>query len=87
MIETKTAIETLQEIIDIQCSDGNWDYDKYMHGLANGMILAMSCMTGEDPVFKEAPKVWVKDKKALETPSVAAPRCKILEFNKEKENG
>lgn len=25
-------VETLEELTKIQCTDGNWNYDSYMHG-------------------------------------------------------
>lgn len=37
-------IKSLEEITDIQCQDGNWNYDEYMHGLANGMILSLNVL-------------------------------------------
>ena len=51
-------IENLQNIIKIQCSRGNWDYDSYMQGLANGLLLAEHIILGKegDIEFKEAPK-------------------------------
>jgi len=58
----KTEIETLKELIDIQCSDGNWNYDPYMHGMANGMILALSLFEGGAPEYLDAPEEWLADK-------------------------
>ena len=56
------AITDLRGITETQCSSGNWDYDPYMHGMANGMILALATLEGKDPVFKDAPDVWLADK-------------------------
>lgn len=55
-------IESLENIIKIQCSDGNWNYDPYMHGMANGLILAASIMYDKDPNYLQAPVEWLKDK-------------------------
>lgn len=55
-------IKSLQEMIDIQCSNGNWNYNPYMHGMANGMIFAMSILTGKEPAYKSAPDEWLSDK-------------------------
>ncbi len=52
----------LQEMIDVQCSNGNWNYDPYMHGMANGMILAQSLLTGQEPGFLDAPDEWLCDR-------------------------
>lgn len=59
----KKSIESLKEMIKIQCSDGNWNYDPYMHGMANGMIFALHLFSEGDksPEYLEAPKVWLCD--------------------------
>ena len=56
----------LQDLINIQANSGNWDYDPYMFGLLNGMLLARSLLDGEDPGFKEAPNMWLADYAELE---------------------
>jgi hypothetical protein len=60
------SIESLKGLVDIQTSDGNWNYDPYMHGMANGMILALHLFQENEngclPDFLEAPKVWGCDK-------------------------
>jgi len=60
-----TNLDKLKVLTELQCSTGSYDYDAYMHGMANGMILAVSIMddgcTGE-PAFLEAPKEWLSDK-------------------------
>ena len=63
--KTKTqteVLEALKDLITIQCSDGNWNHDPYMHGMANGLILAKSLFTGECEEFLDAPKKWLCDK-------------------------
>lgn len=52
----KEPLGDLDDILDIQCSSGNWDYNEYMQGMVNGMIFARACITGEDPEFLSAPK-------------------------------
>lgn len=58
-----TPIEQLEAITATQCSSGNWNYDAYMHGMANGLILALATVRqdAEDPQFLKAPDVWLKD--------------------------
>ena len=51
----------LQDVISIQAQKGNWDYDPYMMGLLNGLIMAKSICTGKEPEFYSAPKRWGKD--------------------------
>tara|TARA_R110002110_G_scaffold127177_4_gene305970 strand:+ start:1007 stop:1279 length:273 start_codon:yes stop_codon:yes gene_type:complete len=55
------GVEALEDLLKVQCSDGNWDYDEYMHGMANGMILALSLFKAGEVKFLEAPDVWGKD--------------------------
>lgn len=54
-------LEKLKEMVKVQCSNGNWDYDPYMHGMANGMIYCLSLLEHKEPKFLKAPKVWLKD--------------------------
>jgi hypothetical protein len=64
-------IKDLEDLLKIQCSDGNWNYNEYMHGMANGMILSMNILendydnpyTGQkcERPFLEAPDKWLKD--------------------------
>jgi hypothetical protein len=53
-------LESTQDIINVQCNDGNWNYDPYMHGMANGMIIVQSMFTDKEPDFLEAPEVWLE---------------------------
>jgi hypothetical protein len=64
-------LEVLREMLEVQCSDGNWNFDPYMHGMANGMIYALSILEDEIPVFMEAPEEWGKDtmKRLIPCPS------------------
>lgn len=57
-----TAVESLENMVAIQCSDGNWDYNEYMYGMANGMVLALATLKGEDPIYFDRPKEWLEDK-------------------------
>lgn len=54
-------IKDLENITKIQCADGNWNYDPYMHGMANGMILSLATLQGKQAKYKDAPKRWLKD--------------------------
>ena len=56
-------LKNLDDIIKIQCSNGNWNYDPYMHGLANGLLLARHTILGlnEEIKYMEAPKKWHRD--------------------------
>lgn len=56
-----TRIETLENVVDIQSSPGNFNYSPYMHGLGNGLILALSIMRDSECKYLENPKVWLCD--------------------------
>lgn len=58
----KNIIEACKESLKIQTSKGNWDYGRYMHGMANGMLLLMSYIEGKQPEFLDAPEEWGCDK-------------------------
>ncbi len=59
-------INELEKLLDVQTKSGNWDHDPYMHGMANGMILAMSVITEESPEFLAAPEIFIADIKTLD---------------------
>ncbi len=48
---------------EIQCSSGNFDYSPYMHGMANGIILALSVLNKEDPCFIDKIETYICDKR------------------------
>jgi len=65
---SKTKIEQIQDITNVQCGDGNWNYDPYMQGLANGLLLAVHILEDKEgaPDYKQAPEHWLSDLKTLE---------------------
>lgn len=65
-LSQEKKIYHIEEMVKIQCTDGTWNFDGYMHGMANGLIIALSALTGEEPKLLTAPKVWVSDMKARE---------------------
>ena len=44
----KINIKSLEDIINIQLENGNWNYDPYMMGLANGLLMAEHIIKGRD---------------------------------------
>ena len=60
---TEEALESINRLINIHCCHGHYNLNPYMHGLANGLILAKSCITNEEPEYLEAPKTWLCDLK------------------------
>lgn len=63
--------KSLKDVTDIQCSNGNWNYDPYMMGMANGLILARAILTGEEAVFMSTPEEWLRDRHC--DPEVTTP--------------
>jgi len=59
--DIKLHIDELQSLVDIQCSEGNYNCNPYMHGLANGLILALSVLTKECPKFLDKPEKWLRE--------------------------
>lgn len=56
-------IASLKETVEHQCQPGNWNYDQYMHGFANGLILALAIMEGREYAdMKDAPEEWMVDR-------------------------
>lgn len=55
------GIEALREQVKTQCSNGNWNYDPYMHGMANGLICALATIEGKEPEYLKPPKKWLCD--------------------------
>lgn len=69
------AHEKLKGLVDIQCENGNWNYDSYMHGMANALILAYHVVTSSDEEcpFLNAPSYWLKDVGNENEPDVPKP--------------
>ena len=64
----------LDDLARVQSQDGNWNHDAYMHGMANGIILAQNCIRSgglDEPVFLDAPTVWLADIPAALNPTEA----------------
>lgn len=55
----KELSEKTRNIVELQLADGSWNYDPYMHGMANGMILMQAMIDGVEPEFLQAPEKWL----------------------------
>lgn len=71
-------MKQLDDVLAVQCSNGNWNYDPYMMGLANGLILARHLIRNDKgvPPYKNQPKVWLADLpkfKAVALPEICEP--------------
>jgi len=56
---TKSELDIITNLINIQGDSGNWDYDPYMFGMYNGMVLIKSVLEDNDPEFRDAPENWI----------------------------
>lgn len=68
----KTVTQQIDDVVAIQVSDGNWNYDEYMFGMANGLLLAQSIARGTEAKFLDAPAVWLRDIPQSPTPTVSS---------------
>lgn len=54
-------LKQLQNLIDIQCSEENYNYNEHSLGLTNGLILAMAIFTEEEPKYLDRPDKWIEE--------------------------
>ena len=60
------GIEAVKEMLKTQGESGNWNYGPYMHGMFNGLELAVATIEGREPETREAPDEWLCSKESLE---------------------
>jgi len=53
---------SLYGVTDLQCRNGNWNYDPYMMGLANGLLLAIATLTDSEYKPLAKPDEWLRDR-------------------------
>ena len=61
MNDIHDTVEVLRKMVDIQCTNGNWNYNPYMYGMANGMIFALSLFDNEQQKYLEQPDEWLQN--------------------------
>lgn len=54
--DMKKKIAQIKHCMDIQNSDGNWNYNEYMRGYSNGIILSYAIMENLEPEFLKIPE-------------------------------
>lgn len=52
----------ISNLTAIATSNGNWNYDPYLHGMANAMLLAYSIMENLNYEPLNAPDEWLADR-------------------------
>lgn len=50
---SKTSLQKLKEVHEIQGNSGNYDWSPYMLGLFNGLELALSIFEDREPAYRE----------------------------------
>ncbi len=53
--QLENAIDNLKHIVETTCKPGCYDYDEYMFGMANGLILALATIQNKEPVYLDRP--------------------------------
>lgn len=48
-------IQEIEELLEIQGRNGNWNYSSYMCGLYNGLALALAVIENKEPAYRERP--------------------------------
>jgi hypothetical protein len=66
-MKIEQAIKNIKDIVNIQCANGNWDYDPYMQGMANGLLCALAILEEKEPEYKKAPEKWLADLPKIKT--------------------
>lgn len=60
-----SRVDKLREINAVQQDNGNWNFDPYMHGMANGLELATAIIEDREPNYKDAPDRWLADSRVM----------------------
>lgn len=73
-------IGKLRNLVEIQTAEGTVDQGEYMRGMANGLVLALSVFTGQEPAFVEAPALTHQERVVLERAELDARAGKLEAF-------
>lgn len=61
------TVARIRDIRDVQGEHGNWNLDPYMHGLYNGLEMALCIAEDRDPVFRgKPPEGWMGGRAATQ---------------------
>jgi hypothetical protein len=84
IIRTKNLI-AVREQVKTACLPGNFDYDPYLHGMANGLICALATIDGYDPEYILAPKKWGNGKHSHTNPKKKAQLMTEAAYKEEQD--
>lgn len=74
MVKEKNPLEVLKHFIEIQRQPGVWNYDPYLHGFTNGLILAHATMTDTEAKYLDPPNEWLSEKHKQSKKGPLAPQ-------------
>lgn len=57
-VPIRSDTEIIQDLLETQGMNGNWDYNEYMLGLYNGLELSLSILQKREPNYKTPPAKW-----------------------------
>lgn len=63
-------LEAIDNAVAIQCFDGNWNYNEYMRGLANGLLFAQAVMNDRDYEPLDVPENYVEQRPNVQGPFI-----------------
>lgn len=73
MPKEQDPLEVLKDYIKIQKQPGIWNYDPYLFGFTNGLILAYATMTDTKVEYLDSPNEWLSEKHIRSKKSPLAP--------------
>lgn len=73
-------VEKLRNLAAVQTAPGTVDQGEYMRGMANGLLVALSVFTGQEPAFVEAPTLTHQERVVLERAELDARYNKLEAF-------
>ena len=79
--ETKVKVAQMQEICDIQCSNGNYNYNDSMFSMAQGMLVLVANWNNEVVKPLERPKKWLEKKGIFNSIKNYLKYIGILKYN------
>lgn len=54
-LDMKRRAKQLQKVHAVQANNGNWNSDRYMRGMYNGLELALAIMEDREPSYRDSP--------------------------------
>jgi hypothetical protein len=65
-VHREERVASIKDLLATRCTPGNWNYNPYMHGFANGMILALAVLEDTPIDYLSTPAMFLEDYKKLD---------------------